>query len=683
MPTTTPTPSWRRPLLLGLATLLLLYALLPRLAALWLPALLAPYGFEDLNLALRPPGPRTGGVDSLGFVWNGPDGLRLRFRTGAAEYRYADDALLAEDAELELLAWPVSAAASEPVQPLAAWPLMPMRSLAVERLRLTFPVDGKKRSTLGRLAANLDAEGTAKLVLYVTEGLPDGLPGRFELRIAPGGELLASAGLSRGKTTSFYAETRLTEPPAQGPEFAARIAGDLRPFYRWLEREVPEDAKIRAQIAGRLPTSYALAGWLSGLNAHGDFALNAKNWRLPQGLAREFNARGRLDYERGQGAAELSAEKMDALGVRLPALRLSSYFEPGADRLSARGELTSAPLSGRYTLSYAPKTRSGRLELKALAARMPELLPLLADYLPTAYAELNIEAGTAEGEARLDWRETGPGRKFAPSARLVLNDLVGGYQALRVRGAHLDLRLAGLDPLQAEGELSVGQLALPAGLALTRFQGRFGASGTRAAPVIEACGLAAETLGGRVRIDALHYAPEAAVRVPLILEDLDLAALLKLIAQEGLSGEGRISGTLPVLWEAGKLSLDAGARLNAGDAGVLRYRPPPTGDAKGEANIALQALSDFRYKRLNADLSYSPNGDYGMKLELEGSNPALYNGYPIAFNLKLEGHLPDLMQAALWSGDFSRHLLKSLKEQEKPAAKPGEPLAPEAVKRRQ
>ena len=136
----------------------------------------------------------------------------------------------------------------------------------------------------------------------------------------------------------------------------------------------------------------------------------------------------------------------------------------------------------------------------------------------------------------------------------------------------------------------------------------------------------------------------------LDVDQLDLNELLKLTRLDGLSGDGRINGTLPLtINENGVIVADG--KLEATDAGILRYRPDETPSALkagGESiGLVLQALEDFRYDALDISLDGRTDGETDIKLHLRGANPDLYDGHPIEFNLDLEGDLANLIKANL------------------------------------
>jgi hypothetical protein len=135
----------------------------------------------------------------------------------------------------------------------------------------------------------------------------------------------------------------------------------------------------------------------------------------------------------------------------------------------------------------------------------------------------------------------------------------------------------------------------------------------------------------------------------LTAEQLDLEALLRLTPLDELTGEGRIDGTLPLT--IGETVAINGGKLAAADPGVIRYVPsavPGVLQAGGESvTLMLQALENFQYDALNLTLDGKTDGDTNIGLHLKGANPELYDGYPVEFNLNLDGNLASLIQTNL------------------------------------
>ena len=62
---------------------------------------------------------------------------------------------------------------------------------------------------------------------------------------------------------------------------------------------------------------------------------------------------------------------------------------------------------------------------------------------------------------------------------------------------------------------------------------------------------------------------------------------------------------------------------------------------------ALQALADFHYEKLILDLTRNLTGDVVLGLHISGRNPSFYDGYPVEFNLSIEGRLDQALKEGL------------------------------------
>lgn len=148
----------------------------------------------------------------------------------------------------------------------------------------------------------------------------------------------------------------------------------------------------------------------------------------------------------------------------------------------------------------------------------------------------------------------------------------------------------------------------------------------------------------------------------LKVREIQLAQLLLMLDQDGLKGDGELSGTIPVRIMREEVEIKNG-HLSNNTKGTLSYnfgdKPPQELN-----NLALQALQDFRYDALDLKLDYESTGDYTIQARLEGRNPQLYDGYPIAFNINLNGSLPGLLKASLITGDFHSEILKQIQREQ-------------------
>jgi hypothetical protein len=156
--------------------------------------------------------------------------------------------------------------------------------------------------------------------------------------------------------------------------------------------------------------------------------------------------------------------------------------------------------------------------------------------------------------------------------------------------------------------------------------------------------------GGEIGTGAFAHRPGEPLDLVLEARGLDMAQLLEQVHLSGLEGTGTLSGTLPLRIENGEAVVRAG-ELRTHGPGRLRYRPRETpaalaGGGQG-VDLMLQALENFHYESLRITLDGRTDGEMDVGLHVSGANPDLYGGYPVEFNLNLEGQLGAILQAGL------------------------------------
>jgi hypothetical protein len=134
----------------------------------------------------------------------------------------------------------------------------------------------------------------------------------------------------------------------------------------------------------------------------------------------------------------------------------------------------------------------------------------------------------------------------------------------------------------------------------------------------------------------------------LEVEEVDLAQLLALVPFEGLSGEGRIGGRIPLVRRGDVLEI-RGAKLSGDpEGGWLRYAA-----AGNIANLAptqrgflvtLSAFENLRWESLELAMNGDTQGIVEIRLHLRGRNPDYESGRPVVFNLNVDSELADLLR---------------------------------------
>jgi hypothetical protein len=178
-----------------------------------------------------------------------------------------------------------------------------------------------------------------------------------------------------------------------------------------------------------------------------------------------------------------------------------------------------------------------------------------------------------------------------------------------------------------------------------------------------------EMMSGTVTLDPVTLKLGApAQQIHLAVDKISLGRLFELFAVAGLTGDGVLSGQIPVTLFPAGLAIDH-AKLEAGGPGSLKYNqaqaPAALANAGDSVKMALSALSDFRYDRLEIDLDRAATGDTELGLHIAGRNPSFYNGYPVEFNLSVAGRLDEALRKGLAGyqvPDMIRERLKSFNQ---------------------
>jgi hypothetical protein len=164
-------------------------------------------------------------------------------------------------------------------------------------------------------------------------------------------------------------------------------------------------------------------------------------------------------------------------------------------------------------------------------------------------------------------------------------------------------------------------------------------------------------MGGRVEVQpiVLDFTKQQQELV-LQLQRIDLTQLLQQHPTTDLTGNGRISGTVPLLISHNGASVKNGFIAAESPGGKLQYRPPAAQSmAAGNQGmkVVLEALDDFHYSVLSSNVSYDTQGKLTLALNLQGRNPALEAGRAVNLNINLEEDIPALLTSLQLSSQIS------------------------------
>ncbi len=161
--------------------------------------------------------------------------------------------------------------------------------------------------------------------------------------------------------------------------------------------------------------------------------------------------------------------------------------------------------------------------------------------------------------------------------------------------------------------------------------------------------------GGALGVDSATMALSGGEAVaPLRADRVDLKQILEFADIDGLSGEGVLSGVLPLVVRDGRAHIENGV-LNSDGAGAIRYRGN-VGDAAasagGQAQMAFDLLRDLRFETFAVRINGPLDGRLQFQIDLQGTGEIDFAEkdvrVPVNYHINLDAALLELLnQAAL------------------------------------
>ncbi|MGP9802458.1 intermembrane phospholipid transport protein YdbH family protein [Rheinheimera sp. NSM] len=367
---------------------------------------------------------------------------------------------------------------------------------------------------------------------------------------------------------------------------------------------------------------------------------------------------------RVSGDSSFSNVKLQAeLGVSLAELRHAQLkplswqwqgkLSGTATALNIDGKLSnSASLGLAHQLHYTPeRTRlNWQLDDMFLLAGNPLLATLTAW---PALLEFNRGRLAASGELTLL-------PALSAQAKLSLSGVSGIYDRSLFKDLTATLQLQYLDDkLQLDttraslAEIQHGITAGPLVLS-AQYQANSAALSSGKLDIQQ---LQLQAMGGQVVMQPqLLDLALAEQQLQIELQQIDISQLLQQHPTTDLTGNGRISGTIPLLLGRSGASVTDGNIAAESPGGKLQYRPPAAQSMAASnqgMKVVLEALDDFHYSVLSSNVSYDTNGKLVLALNLQGRNPALEAGRAINLNINLEEDIPALITSLQLSSQIS------------------------------
>jgi hypothetical protein len=363
------------------------------------------------------------------------------------------------------------------------------------------------------------------------------------------------------------------------------------------------------------------------------------------------------------GTAELTGE------VQAPAPRLRFLFTA---RTGGRMHLavSAAGASGKPLFDWTGEPFPDATAPTGVRGNFAMELHPLAGVLR---AWLAAGSGWTQVQGRIEgvWRAAFPAAAAGNGIELSLQGLraQGSYKDIKISGVRADARLAFANGVRTLGDARLRVAELDAGLPVRNIDVRFALTPNpkTAVPVVRVRQANAALLGGQARAGpfALDFAA-ANQRVTVRLQGIGVDELMKLERQEGLAGSGVLDGTLPLEIASAGVRVVKGRLSARSPGGTIRYRPTEavTNMVRSNAGlkIAVDALANFHYQKLDAQADYHRDGRLVLRVHLEGENPDWQSGQPLHLNLNVEENIPMLLRSLRLGGEITERVRKHYQE---------------------
>lgn len=335
---------------------------------------------------------------------------------------------------------------------------------------------------------------------------------------------------------------------------------------------------------------------------------------------------------------------------------ISGTIDPNGEviDLTARGQKIRAELLGQILegLIQKPLPLSGTFDGDSHLHWQNGAGTLSATIKPNDLAYANL--GPASGVLKVDTTLGGP----APAAKLAISDAQVQAAEIKADGVNANLAFSSLSPIASApaqlikiDKMSIGQVNMT--------------NGTIQFEMKSPQSLRIETthwdvFGGSFSAQPFEFNPtDPRVHVTLSVSNIDVKQLLDVFGQGKVTGSGKLTGQLPLTITPGDVQLGRGALLATQngqivvkDLGVLaaslgqaaaNEKNPSSAD-QVRKNI-IDALSDFQYDQLKADLEEGPDGKLVANVHLGGKGRTGAQ-QALSINLHIRG-IEDMLRVVL------------------------------------
>jgi len=254
-------------------------------------------------------------------------------------------------------------------------------------------------------------------------------------------------------------------------------------------------------------------------------------------------------------------------------------------------------------------------------------------------------------------------KDWSATNQLNIQNMLFSFGENEISGLNISEKLISISPLQFSAHLSAEQIKFSSELAINQLSANvYGHQLSDLSDVVDLTEVKAELLEGQLSAKLIRFSAGEMVLSEVQIAQLSLTELIFFMNVSGLYADGKLDLTLPVGMNNEEYFITNG-RFKATEKGLIKYTRGAEESLESE-NIALQALRNFHYESLDGTLDYNQNGEYRIKLHLLGANPDLYDGYPIEFDLNLNGELSGVFKSLFLTGNFEEAVMQQVQTEQ-------------------
>jgi len=157
----------------------------------------------------------------------------------------------------------------------------------------------------------------------------------------------------------------------------------------------------------------------------------------------------------------------------------------------------------------------------------------------------------------------------------------------------------------------------------------------------------ANTLGGSVLLPKFNLNLNGGSEAYLVLQALDLQALLAIQPQVGIYADGIFDGVLPVELTNGQVSIEGGRLAARAPGGLIKVDNNPAvlqmRLSQPYLDFAFAALEELNYSQLSSSFDMQSNGDAQLMVNVKGRAKDIER--PIHLNYSQEENMLQLLQS--------------------------------------